>query len=182
MRRLTSLLILALTTSFSTAALANNSGYAALGYAFSKVEPKNSRKGANVDALQFGFGGWFNHQQTFGAEGRIALGINDGKFTDQSGNRPKTEISRYYGGYFRAQFPNTLPVRPYGLLGVTRVETKIKPVNGNNSSRDYNDVSLGFGVDLDLAPNIFVFAEYLRVSDRSSKQVSNFTIGMGGRF
>src|SRR5699024_5481760 len=59
MHRLTSLLILALATSFSTAAMANNNGYAALGYAFSKVEPKNSRKGANVDALQFGFGGWF---------------------------------------------------------------------------------------------------------------------------
>ena len=37
MRRLTRLFILALATSFSTAALANNNGYAALGYAFSKV-------------------------------------------------------------------------------------------------------------------------------------------------
>lgn len=182
MRHFTSLLILALAAYLPQAAFANNNGYAAMGYAFSKVEPKNSKKGANVDALQFGFGGWFNHQQTFGAEGRIALGINDGKFTPATGPKQKTEISRYYGAYLRAQFPNTLPVRPYGLLGVTRVETKIKPGNGNNSSRDYNDVSLGFGADLDLAPNVFVFAEYLRVSDRSSKQVSNFTIGMGGRF
>lgn len=182
MRRLTALLITTFIMTATPTAFANNNGFATLGYAFSKVEPKNSRKGANVDALQFDFGGWFNHQQTFGAEGRIALGINDGKFTQQNGSRAKTEISRYYGGYLRAQFPNTLPVRPYGLLGVTRVETKIKPGNGRNSSRDYNDISLGFGLDVDLAPNVFVFAEYLRVSDRSSKQVSNFTIGMGGRF
>ncbi len=183
MRRLTSLLILTLAASFPTAALANNNGYASLGYVFSKLEPKNSSKSANVDALQFNFGGWFNHQQTFGAEGRIALGLSDGKFTprNHTGSRPKAEIRRHYGGYLRAQFPNTLPVRPYGLLGVTRVETKEKYSTGNRS-QDYNDVSLGFGVDVDLAPNMFVYAEYLRVADRSSKQITNVTLGVGGRF
>src|SRR5699024_1639455 len=90
------------------------------------------------------------------------------------------KVNRYYGGYLRAQFPNTLPFRPYGLLGLSRVETRESHPT-RNRNKDYNDLSLGFGIDFDLDPNLYVYAEYLRLSDRSSSAVSNFTLGVGGR-
>ncbi len=156
------------------------SGYVTMGYVLSDLEPKRARSSADVDALQFGFGGWFNAEQTFAAEGRIALGLGDDSFTNQNGIRGKVEIDRYYGGYLRAQFPNTVPVRPYGLVGVTRVETTEK-TNGSRG-RSYSDVSLGFGVDVRLDRNIFVTLEYLRATDSSSSEVTNLTLGIGGRF
>lgn len=156
------------------------SGYVSMGYVMSDLEPKRARRDADVTALQFAFGGWFNPQQTFGAEGRIALGLDDDTFTNQNGMRGKVEIDRYYGGYFRAQFPNTVPVRPYGLVGLTRVETTER--TAGSRSRSYSDVSLGFGVDVAIDRNIYLFLEYLRVADRSSSEVTNLTLGIGGRF
>ncbi len=156
------------------------SGYVSLGYVLSDLEPKRARRDADVTALQFSFGGWFNPQQTFGAEGRIALGLDDDSFTNQNGTRGKVEIDRYYGGYLRAQFPNTVPVRPYGLVGLTRVETTEKTTRSRG--RSYSDISLGFGVDVELDRNIYVFLEYLRATDSSSSEVTNLTLGVGGRF
>ena len=165
---------------FATLPAQAQSGYVTMGYVLSDLEPKRARSSADVDALQFGFGGWFNAEQTFAAEGRIGLGLGDDTFTNQNGVRGKVEIDRYYGGYLRAQFPNTVPIRPYGLVGVTRVETTER-TNGSRG-RSYSDVSLGFGVDVRLDRNIFVTLEYLRATDSSSSEVTNLTFGIGGRF
>jgi len=183
MHRLITLIIFAIAAAVATPAYANNNGFASLGYAFSNVEPKSGQNKAKVNAMQFAFGGWFNHQQTFGAEGRIALGFNNDDFTNNNNDKAKLKINRYYGGYLRAQFPNTLPFRPYGLLGISRVETReTHPQPARNRSKDYNDLSLGFGIDVDLDPNVYLYVEYLRLSDRSSSEVSNLTLGVGGRF
>ncbi|HLR18086.1 MAG TPA: porin family protein [Alcanivoracaceae bacterium] len=181
MHRFITLTLFAVAAVVATPTHANNNGYASLGYAFSSIEPKSGRNTAKVSAMQFAFGGWFNHQQTFGAEGRIALGFNSDDFTRNDGGKAKLKMNRYYGGYLRAQFPNTLPFRPYGLLGLSRVETR-ETHPDRNRSKDYNDLSLGFGIDVDLDPNIYLYVEYLRLSDRSSSEVSNLTLGVGGRF
>src|SRR5690606_27372361 len=85
---------LTLGTFVALPAQAQSGGYVTMGYVLSDLEPKRARSSADVDALQFGFGGWFNPEQTFGAEGRIALGLGDDKFTNQNGIRGKVEIDR----------------------------------------------------------------------------------------
>lgn len=160
--------------------LAQNSGFVSLGYVFGSLEPRRSNNDASVEALEFSFGGWLNAQQTLGAEGRIALGLGSDRITFEDSTRRKVELNRYYGAYMRAQFPNTVPVRPYGLFGVTRAETTERDVSSR--SRAYQDVSLGLGVDVDIDRNIYLTLEYLRAVDRNSSQLSNVTIGVGGRF
>ena len=160
--------------------LAQGTGYASLGYVFGSLEPRRSDNDASVNALQFAFGGWLNAQQTFGAEGRIALGVGNDTITFEDGSRQRVEIDRYYGGYLRAQFPNTVPVRPYGLLGATLVETSER--GPGSRSRTYSDISLGLGVELDIDRNIYLSLEYLRAIDRNSSELSNLTVGVGGRF
>ncbi|MBA3981790.1 MAG: porin family protein [Alcanivorax sp.] len=160
--------------------MAQGTGYASLGYVFSSLEPRHSNNDASVNALQFTFGGWLNAQQTFGAEGRIALGVGSDTITFTDATRRRVEIDRYYGAYLRAQFPNTVPIRPYGLFGTTLVETTERLTSSR--SRRYSDISLGLGVEVDLDSNIFLSLEYLRAVDRNSSEVSNLTVGVGGRF
>lgn len=154
---------------------AHGAGYAAFDYVFSEVEPDRAGGSADVGALQFRFGGYMTPEQTFGYEIRAALGMNDDEI-GSTGN--DVEIDRYYGTYLRAQFPPNFPVRPYGLLGLTRVET----TETGRGGRNYWDVSLGFGAELTLDRNLFASLEYLRVVDRSGDEISNLSLGIGGRF
>src|SRR5699024_3316471 len=149
MHRFSPLVIFALAVMFTAPAHANNNGFASLGYTFSKVEPKSGRSNAKVNTLQFAFGGWFNPQQTFAAEGGSDLRINKDSMRNDNRGKAKLKVNRYYGGYLRAQLPNTLPFRPYGLLGLSRVETRESHPT-RNRNKDYNDLSLGFGIDFDL--------------------------------
>ena len=70
-----------------------------------------------------------------------------------------------------------MALRPYGLIGATRVETT-QAGGGEN----YNDLSLGLGADYSINRDIFVSLEYLRAIDRSKAEVSNFSLGVGARF
>lgn len=160
-------------------------GYASVDYSFSTIKPDERYSSADVNALQFRFGTWLNTEQTFGAEFRAALGTND---DDVYGYVPlvtlfplEVEIDRYYGAYLRGQFPTTVPVRPYGLLGATRVETT-ESFLGSSRSGDYGGLSLGLGVEADIQQNIFVSLEYLRAVDGGGDEISNLSLGIGGRF
>lgn len=154
---------------------AHGAGYAAFDYVFSELEPDRAGGSADVGALQFRFGAYMSPEQTFGYEVRAALGMDD----DEIGStKNEVEIDRYYGAYFRAQFPQDFMVRPYGLLGLTRVETTETARGGEN----YTDISLGFGAEVTVDKNLFVSLEYLRAVDRSGDEMSNLSLGVGGRF
>ena len=152
-------------------------GYAGLDYVRSSIEPDNGGS-ADPNALQFKFGSWINRNETLGGELRLGLGIGD----DSLGGGADVEIDRYYGAYFRGQFPNTLPVRPYGLIGLTRMETTVDYPGGGSDGENYTDLSLGLGADISLTDVVFVSVEYLRAVDRSGDEVSNIGIGLNGRF
>lgn len=160
---------------------AASNGYAALSYVFASVEPKDADSSASVNAVQFNFGSWLNQDSTLGVEGRIGLGFNDDKARFPDSDSRDVEINRYFGGYARAQFPDTLPVRPYGLLGVTRVETTER-LPSRSRSENYNDFSLGFGLDVALDHDIYANLEFLRAVDRGTRQISFLSLGIGGRF
>ena len=151
----------------------HTAGFAGADIIFSSIEPDDSTRDADVTALQFRFGSWMNAEQTFGFEFRAALGLDD-----DDGYGPEVEIDRYYGGYVRAQFPRNFQVRPYGILGLTRMETTESPGGGEN----YTDISLGMGAEMELGNNMFFSLEYLRVVDRSGDEISNLGLGIGGRF
>ena len=119
---------------------AGASGFAGIDVVSSEIEPDDGGS-ADPTALQFKFGTWINRNETLGGELRLGLGIDE----DDLGRGTDVEIDRYYGAYFRGQFPNTLPVRPYGLLGVTYMETTGKPLrrlHGENYP-----ASIGLGAD-----------------------------------
>jgi hypothetical protein len=153
--------------------LGHSAGFAGVDVVFANLEPENTNRDADLTALQFKFGSWLNSEGTFGFEFRAALGMDD----DEIGG-VDVEIDRYYGGYLRGQFPSNFQVRPYGILGVSRVETTESPGGGEN----YTDVSLGLGAEMSLSSNLFVSLEYLRLIDRSGDEMSNLGIGIGGRF
>lgn len=149
-------------------------GFAGADLIFSNIEPDNAGgRDADVTALQFKFGSWLNNENTFGFEFRAALGMDD---DDVRGT--EIEIDRYYGAYLRGQFPKDFVVRPYGIAGLTRVETTEKP----GGSENYNDLSLGLGAEMNLTNSLFINLEYLRVIDRSGDEISNLGLGIGGRF
>lgn len=155
-------------------AQAQAAGFAGADVVFSSIEPDGANgRDADVTALQFKFGSWLNNENTFGFEFRAALGLDD---DDIRGT--EIEIDRYYGGYIRGQFPKDFVVRPYGILGLTRVETTEQP----GGSENYNDLSLGIGAEMTIMQNLFVSLEYLRVVDRSGDEISNLGLGIGGRF
>ncbi|MQX52933.1 outer membrane beta-barrel protein [Alcanivorax sediminis] len=158
--------------------LANAGGFAGLDFVSSKIEPDNTNASAKPSALQFKFGSWINKDETLGGEVRLGLGVGDDELTRNA----DLEIDRSYGAYFRGQFPNTLPVRPYGLLGLTYVETTVEFDNGGSDGENFKDLSLGLGVDVTVTNNIFVSLEYMRVVDRSGDEVSNLALGLNGRF
>jgi hypothetical protein len=153
---------------------AQAAGFAGADVIFSNIEPDDAGgRDADVTALQFKFGSWLNNENTFAFEFRAALGLDDDKIRGT-----EVEIDRYYGTYLRGQFPKDFVVRPYGLLGLTRVETTEKP----GGSENYNDLSLGIGAEMDITKSLFVSLEYLRVIDRSGDEISNLGLGIGGRF
>jgi len=158
--------------------LANASGYAGLEIVSSKIEPDNTSASAKPEALQFKFGTWINRDETLGGELRLGLGIGD----DQLTNNVDVEIDRMYGAYFRGQFPNTLPVRPYGLIGLSYIETTANFPGGGSDGENYKDLSLGLGADITITNQIFLSVEYLRAVDRSGDEVSNLGFGINGRF
>jgi len=153
--------------------LSHAAGFAGADLVFSSIQPDGTNRDADVTALQFRFGSWLNAEQTFGYEFRAALGMDD-----DDGYGPDVEIDRYYGGYIRGQFPSSFQVRPYGILGLTRVETTESPGSGEN----YNDLSLGLGAEMSMSKNVFLTLEYLRVVDHSGDEISNLGLGFGGRF
>ncbi|MDX1804431.1 MAG: outer membrane beta-barrel protein [Alcanivorax sp.] len=161
---------------FAVPLTATAGGFAGLDYVSSSIEPDHGGKGT-PSALQFKFGSWINRDQTLGGELRLGLGVGD----DRLKSGVDVEIDRYYGAYFRGQFPNTLPVRPYGLIGLTRVETT-ETYSGGSRGENYNDISLGLGADITITPQVFVSVEYLRVVDHSGDQISNLAVGVNGRF
>ena len=152
---------------------AHAGGFAGADLVFSSITPDGSNGSADVDALQFKFGSWINGENTLGWEFRAALGMSD----DKAAGR-KIEIDRYYGAYVRGQFPSSFPIRPYGILGLTRVETTETP----GGSENYADLSLGLGAEATISKNLFVSLEYLRVVDHGGDEISNLGIGIGGRF
>ncbi|MEH6784507.1 MAG: outer membrane beta-barrel protein [Alcanivorax jadensis] len=158
--------------------LANASGYAGLEIVSSKIEPDNTSASAKPEALQFKFGTWINRDETLGGELRLGLGIGD----DELSNNVDVEIDRMYGAYFRGQFPNTLPVRPYGLIGLSYIETTANFPGGGSDGENYKDLSLGLGADITITNQIFLSVEYLRAVDRSGDEVSNLGFGINGRF
>ena len=157
---------------------AQASGYAGLEIVSSKIEPDNTSSSAKPNALQFKFGTWINKDETLGGELRLGLGVGD----DELSNNVDLEIDRMYGAYFRGQFPNTLPVRPYGLIGLTYMETTEENRFGSSDGENYKDISLGLGVDVTITHNMFVSVEYMRVVDRSGDEVTNLGLGLNGRF
>ena len=158
--------------------LANASGYAGLDIVSSKIEPDNTSASAKPEALQFKFGTWINRDETLGGELRLGLGVGD----DELSNNVDVEIDRMYGAYFRGQFPNTLPVRPYGLIGLSYIETTANFPGGGSDGENYKDLSLGLGADITITNQIFLSVEYLRAVDRSGDEVSNLGFGINGRF
>ena len=157
---------------------AKASGYAGLEIVSSKIEPDNTSSSAKPNALQFKFGTWINKDETLGGELRLGLGVGD----DELSNNVDLEIDRMYGAYFRGQFPNTLPVRPYGLIGVSYIETTANFPGGGSDGENYKDLSLGLGADITITNQIFLSVEYLRAVDRSGDEVSNLGFGINGRF
>ena len=157
---------------------AQASGYAGLEIVSSKIEPDNTSSSAKPNALQFKFGTWINKDETLGGELRLGLGVGD----DELSNNVDLEIDRMYGAYFRGQFPNTLPVRPYGLIGVSYIETTQENRFGGTDGDNYKDLSLGLGADITITNQIFLSVEYLRAVDRSGDEVSNLGFGINGRF
>ncbi len=157
---------------------AQASGYAGLEIVSSKIEPDNTSSSAKPNALQFKFGTWINKDETLGGELRLGLGVGD----DELSNNVDLEIDRYYGAYFRGQFPNTMPVRPYGLIGATYVETTEKNAFGGSDGENYKDLSLGLGVDFTITKTLFINLEYMRVVDRSGDEITNLGRGLNGRF
>ncbi|EKF75869.1 hypothetical protein A11A3_00205 [Alcanivorax hongdengensis A-11-3] len=156
---------------------ATASGFAGLDFVSSNVEPDDGGS-ADPSALQFKFGSWINRDETLGGEVRLGLGVGD----DHLRSGVDVEIDRSYGAYFRGQFPNTLPVRPYGLIGITRVETTQDYAGGGSKGENYNDLSLGLGADITLTNQVFVSVEYMRVVDHGGDQISNLAVGLNGRF
>lgn len=152
-------------------------GYAGLDYVSADINPDHGGS-ADPSALQFKFGSWINRNETLGGELRLGLGIGD----DSLGGGVDVEIDRYYGAYFRGQFPNTLPVRPYGLIGLTRVETTVDYPDGGSSGDNYSGLSLGLGADISLTDVVFLSVEYLRAVDSGGDEINNIGVGLNGRF
>ena len=157
---------------------AQASGYAGLDIVSSKIEPDNTSASAKPEVLQFKFGTWINRDETLGGELRLGLGIGE----DELSNNVDVEVDRSYGAFFRGQFPNTLPVRPYGLIGVSYIETTANFPGGGSDGENYKDLSLGLGADITITNQIFLSVEYLRAVDRSGDEVSNLGFGINGRF
>ena len=157
---------------------AQASGYAGLDIVSSKIEPDNTSASAKPEVLQFKFGTWINRDETLGGELRLGLGIGE----DELSNNVDVEVDRSYGAFFRGQFPNTMPVRPYGLIGLTYMETTEENRFGSSDGENYKDISLGLGVDVTITHNMFVSVEYMRVVDRSGDEVTNLGLGLNGRF
>ncbi|PHR65279.1 outer membrane beta-barrel protein [Alcanivorax sp.] len=157
---------------------ANAGGFAGIDIISSDIEPDNTTSSADPKALQFKFGSWINRDETLGGEVRLGLGVDDDKLS----NNVDLEIDRYYGAYFRGQFPNTMPVRPYGLIGATYVETTEKSAFGGSDGENYKDLSLGLGVDFTITKTLFINLEYMRVVDRSGDEITNLGLGLNGRF
>lgn len=171
MRRIAALLVL-MPLLVLTPLQASAAGFAAVDMAVSHIKSKNTPSSADINALQFRFGAGFNETATLAGEFRAGIG-----FSGETDKGVRYDLDRYFGAYLRGQFPNRLPLRPYGLIGVTRTEVDI-----NRSSESYNDLSLGFGADYTINPDVFVSIEYLRAVNRSKAEVSNFSIGVGARF
>lgn len=151
---------------------AEGGGFAAIDVVSSSIDPTNIAGSADVHAVQFRFGAALNSTATFAGEFRAGLG-----FGSDTSNGVRYEVDRHFGAYFRGQFPQRMALRPYGLIGATRVETT-QAGGGEN----YNDLSLGLGADYSINRDIFVSLEYLRAIDRSKAEVSNFSLGVGARF
>lgn len=165
------------------AAMANGrDGFAGLSYVAGSIAPNHASDHANVGAAQFNFGGWLNQSGTMGVEGRIGLGVKKGNVHYTTKGKREVNLKRYYGAYFRAQFPDTLPVRPYGLVGVNRIDTDEKDSNYSHNSKSYTDIGLGMGVDFKLANQVYTSVEYLRAADRKGYQANLFSVGINGRF
>lgn len=147
-------------------------GYAAVDLAHVAITPGNQSRDADTWALQFLFGSYFTPEGTFAGEFRLGMGIKDDKL-----GGAKFETDRYFGGYLRAQFPKRFPLRPYAMLGVTRVET-----TQSGRGEDYNDLSIGFGAELTLNNSLFARMEYLAAANRSKGDVDNLSFGIGARF
>ena len=157
---------------------AQASGYAGLEIVSSKIEPDNTSASAKPNALQFKFGTWINRDETLGGELRLGLGVGD----DELSNNVDVEIDRMYGAYFRGQFPNTLPVRPYGLIGLSYIETTANLPGGGSDGDNYKDLSLGLGADITITDQIFLSLEYLRAVDSGGDEINNIGVGLNGRF
>lgn len=77
------------------------------------------------------------------------------------------------GGYFRAKWDNVTPVTPYLIGGVTLGRDQIDyefgpPLNRSDDDEDnWNSVSFGGGVDLDITERLGVNLEYMRYRDDS---------------
>jgi len=156
---------------------AESGGFAAVDAVITHIDPKNLAGSADVNAVQFRFGAALNSAATLAGEFRAGLG-----FGRDTSNGVRYEVDRHFGAYLRGQFPNRMPLRPYGLIGVSYIETTANFPGGGSDGENYKDLSLGLGADITITNQIFLSVEYLRAVDRSGDEVSNLGFGINGRF
>ena len=156
---------------------AGAAGFAGIDLVSSEIEPDDGGS-ADPSALQFKFGTWINRNETLGGELRLGLGVGE----DDLRGGTAGEIHRYYGAYFRGPCPNTSPGRPYGLIGLTRMETTENFANGGSDGENYSGLSIGLGADVSLTDVVFVSVEYMRAVDSGGDEVTNLSLGLNGRF
>jgi len=113
-------------------------------------------------------------------EGRIGVGISDDSIS-APGARLSVELENLFGVYLLGHLPIEGIVSPYGLIGFTSAKAKatFEDDFGRFSESDSESgFTWGLGVDVRVAQQVSLNAEYVRYLDKSDFDFSAVSLGV----
>lgn len=122
----------------------------------------------------------------FGLEARGGLGLDEDSTSISGVGRVSAELDELYGAYARFGLPMGDMVMPYVIGGWTHVggkgELSVPGGIGATASEDWDDVSWGGGVDVNLSETIALNVEYMRYIDDGPDELSAVAVGLRSAF
>lgn len=119
-----------------------------------------------------------------GLEARGGTGIQSDK-RDFTGGSLEFDLDELYGAYAKLGLPLSDAVMPYAIAGYSHVKGTAKATVlgvSSSESKQWDDQSLGAGIDVNLSESLALNLEYMRYLDKDDQELSAVSVGLRSAF
>ncbi len=146
-----------------------------VGINYGSIDFEEAGDSLDLDTINFTIGS--NLNEHIAGELRGGVGISN---EDEAG--VSIGIDSLIGAYGRINLPNSSPVTPYVVAGVTQVKLEVDFLGLGSATADETDASYGLGADFNVSDNTKLNLEYMKYLDKDGAEIAGLNVGIAVKF